>query len=334
MMKLVIRSSLILVGSIPALGHLEELSLLQLRATGLSSSEERGEPLASDNRSVFGTAFKHTKHGIVAAALGYQKCGTTMMSDTLKLHPDVIKVGAKELHYLAGPEAMFHCQRAGSAASPEEFYQDCFEGQSPMLGQALLDFTPSYGIPQYLQSFKANVEALQKKGALFRFVAVLREPAQRAVSSMGMKRKNNEGNYGNMSNEELDSELFRKLSNHELGGGASRFITDGHYVDSLEGWLQSFSKDSLLVVNNAALNDAITWRRIYKHLGLALPSDGEIEEMMTTSNSNYQALQASKYEAANTEPYKASEELMKRLRKHYVPYNKRLWKLLKVSPWW
>jgi len=290
--------------------------------------------LASDNRSVFGTAFKHTKHGIVAAALGYQKCGTTMMSDTLKLHPDVIKVGAKELHYLAGPEAMFHCQRAGSAASPEEFYQDCFEGQSPMLGQALLDFTPSYGIPQYLQSFKANVEALQKKGALFRFVAVLREPAQRAVSSMGMKRKNNEGNYGNMTNEELDMELWRKLDNHELGNGVSRFLTDGEYVNSLEGWLEKFEKHDLLVINNAALNDVVTWQRIYKHLGLAVPSDKDIEEMLTKTNANYQALQALKYKEANTEPYEAAGWLMKKLREHYAPYDKRLWKLLDVSPWW
>jgi len=323
-----------LVGFVPALGDSRELFLLQLQAMHLSSSEGVGEQLTADNRSVFGTSFRHTNHGIVAVSLGYQKCGTTMMSAMLKLHSDVLEVGAKELHYLAGPEATFQCKRAGSSASLAEFYQDCYWGLSPSKGQAVLDFTPSYGIPQYLESFKANVHALETNGASFRFVAVLREPAQRAASSMGMKRKNNEGNYGNMTNEELDSELFRKLSNHELGGGASRFITDGHYVDSLEGWLQSFSKDSLLVVNNAALNDAITWRRIYKHLGLALPSDVAIDEMLTQTNAHYQALQASKYKAANTEPYEAAEWLMKELRKHYAPSNERLWKLLQVSPWW
>jgi len=309
------------------------LSPVRLRATHRGSGNATTKCLGADDRSVFGTEFTHPEDsGIIAVSLGFQKCGTTMMSDMLKHHPDVLKVGAKELHYLAGPEPS-NCLSEGSPADLQALYTNCFRGESPLSGQAVLDFTPSYGITEYRSNFKQTVQSLSKGGATFRFVAVLREPTARAVSSMGMKRKNNEGNYGSMTNEELDEVLAQKLRMRKNGGNP-RFISDGEYVDSLEGWLEDFDQESLLVINNAALNDIPTWKRIYKHFGLAVPSNKEIRAALKDTNDVYTAQQAEKYKEANTEYYEASPELIKELNEHYAPYDKRLWKLLGVSPWW
>jgi len=290
--------------------------------------------MSRDNRSVFGMDFTHPEDtGVIAVSLGFQKCGTTMISDMLKHHPDVLRVGAKELHYLAGPEAMFHCNKAGAPVSLAAFYEDCFKGESPKRGQAVLDFTPTYGTMEFLDGFMGTVQSLRESGAQLRFIAVLRDPASRAVSSMGMKRKNNEGNYGNMTNEQLDNQLYHRLTLRQ-GGGASRFITDGEYADSLEAWFKTYEKESLLILNNPALNDVVTWHRVYQHLGLATPTDDEILRMLTDTNDVYNAAQSLKYEMANTEVYEAAPWLMKKLKEHYKPYNDRLWKLLGTDPWW
>eukprot|EP00448_Togula_jolla_P004841 CAMPEP_0170602146 /NCGR_PEP_ID=MMETSP0224-20130122/18237_1 /TAXON_ID=285029 /ORGANISM="Togula jolla, Strain CCCM 725" /LENGTH=167 /DNA_ID=CAMNT_0010926969 /DNA_START=166 /DNA_END=666 /DNA_ORIENTATION=- len=161
--------------------------------SGLAS---QGTVMETDYLSAFGSHFVLNRP-VVATSFGYQKCGTTFISEVLRLHPNVIGNAAKELHYLAGPEASFECKKQGPPSNFSEFFEDCFGGQRPRTGQVALDFTPTYGTIQFVTALDSNLKLLNQSEAVLRYIAVLREPAARAVSAMGMKRKNNEGDYGN-----------------------------------------------------------------------------------------------------------------------------------------
>mmetsp|Transcript_30519 Transcript_30519/g.66847 ORF Transcript_30519/g.66847 Transcript_30519/m.66847 type:complete len:330 (-) Transcript_30519:222-1211(-) len=289
--------------------------------------------LSTDDFTGFGSNFSGGVP-VIAATLGYQKCGTTMISDMLRLHPDVVSNAAKELHYLAGPEADVQCKKQGPPTSFFEFFQDCFEGFWPSVGQVLLDFTPTYGTIQHVSTFKQNLRRLKESQAVFRFIAVLREPASRAISAVGMRRKNNEGDYGNLTDSELDERLSTKLRLRQERGASHRFITDGEYATALKDWLKTFSRDSLLVVNNAHLSKVRTWTRIYRHLGLEVPEFSTIRELIANTTAAYKLHQQEKYAKSGTQPYQASPLLIENLRDYYEPYNKQLWKLLGSPAWW
>mmetsp|Transcript_38204 Transcript_38204/g.83884 ORF Transcript_38204/g.83884 Transcript_38204/m.83884 type:complete len:326 (-) Transcript_38204:408-1385(-) len=295
----------------------------------------QGTAMETDYHSALGSKFA-LNLPVIATSFGYQKCGTTFISDVLRLHPRVIGNAAKELHYLAGPEASVECKKPGPPSNFSEFFEDCFGGQRPMTGQVALDFTPTYGTIQFVTTLDNNLKLLNQSEAVFRYIAVLREPAARAVSAVGMKRKNNEGDYGNKTDAELDEVLFTKLrirENHDVGSG-SRFITDGEYAIPLQMWLESHPRDSMLVLNNEKLSMLQTWKRIFRHLGLPVPSNGRIREMIEGVNEAYRLKQIEKYEQSQTQPYKASDWLMEMLRRHYEPYNQQLWKLLGSPQWW
>eukprot|EP00448_Togula_jolla_P023881 CAMPEP_0170593296 /NCGR_PEP_ID=MMETSP0224-20130122/13372_1 /TAXON_ID=285029 /ORGANISM="Togula jolla, Strain CCCM 725" /LENGTH=303 /DNA_ID=CAMNT_0010917239 /DNA_START=119 /DNA_END=1027 /DNA_ORIENTATION=- len=295
---------------------------------------KQGSALETDHHSALGSSFA-LNLPVIATSFGYQKCGTTFISDVLRLHPHVLGNAAKELHYLAGPEASVECKKQGPASNFSEFFDDCFGGQRPMAGQVALDFTPTYGTIQFVTSFNSSVKLLNESEAVLRYIAVLREPAARAVSAVGMKRKNNEGDYGNKTDAELDDVLFTKLRLREAhdDGSGSRFITDGEYSTPLAMWLESHPRDSMLVLNNEKLSMVQTWKRIFQHLGLSVPSNSRIREMIEATKEAYQSKQSEKYKQSQTQPYKASAWLMELLRKHYEPHNQQLWKLLGTGNW-
>mmetsp|Transcript_17172 Transcript_17172/g.37625 ORF Transcript_17172/g.37625 Transcript_17172/m.37625 type:complete len:323 (+) Transcript_17172:66-1034(+) len=286
-----------------------------------------------DIYSAFGSAFNEHRP-VVATTLGYQKCGTTMIYSVLKLHPDVIGPSPKELHYLAGPEATTQCSKQGPALSFQEYFDDCFAGQRPQAGQVARDFTPTYGTIQFISDFDKNVKALNESETVFRFIAVLREPASRATSAISMRRKNNEGEWGNATDFDLDVALWDRLQERREDGNGSRFITDGEYVTPLARWLETNPRDSLLVLNRNHLSTIPTWIRIFRHLGLRVPSDKSIRKMIRAANLHYTEMQMEKYSETQTAQYSANSLLMHSLHAHYEPYNQKLWELLGTPAWW
>mmetsp|Transcript_47070 Transcript_47070/g.102423 ORF Transcript_47070/g.102423 Transcript_47070/m.102423 type:complete len:334 (+) Transcript_47070:98-1099(+) len=288
--------------------------------------------MASDELSAFGSNYSENKP-VLAVSLGFQKCGTTMMHNVLKGHPSVLRVGPKELHYLAG-EAWTNCAKMGPAQTWDDVWNDCFKGERPQNGQVAIDFTPSYGGMFSILRFLRSLRRLSTDDSVdFRFVAAIREPADRAISSISMQRKNMVAGYENATDADLDGVMTSKLLARQTGK-LDRAICDGEYVDSIETFLAEIPKEALLVVNQAKLNEITLWKRIYQHLGLSVPEDEEITKTLDKVNEDYQLIQALKYNESDSVPYVAATDVAEKLSQHYQPFNKDLWKILGSPNWW
>mmetsp|Transcript_11632 Transcript_11632/g.25992 ORF Transcript_11632/g.25992 Transcript_11632/m.25992 type:complete len:329 (-) Transcript_11632:73-1059(-) len=306
------------------------LELRTLPSQGAAVAEAANPYLfPSDEFTAFGSEFSQ-KRPAVAVGLGYQKCGTTVMARILGQHADTINFGAKEKHYLGNGGSQ--CERPGPPSSLEDYLDSCFGGQRPQKKQTTLDFTPTYGTMAEIGSVIANVQTMSGDVG-YRFVMAIRNPASRAASSMGMYRKLALFDYANTTDEQLDNFLKEELLNRK-SGKQTRFISDGEYVEPLKVFLKSFPKESLLVVNTEKLGELQTWKRIYKHLGLAVASDDQILEWIEAATLRYQGQQEEKYAATHTQPYKASPAVLEELSGHYEPLNSELWQILGTPAWW
>jgi len=296
----------------------------------------------ADMHTVFGSNYSRAKP-VVAVGLGYQKCGTTVMSDFLTHHPNIVHFGAKEKHYLAGlqiattfansVEMVSECMTQGPPKNLSEYFGACFNGKVPTREQASLDITPSYGTIRNVDNLVKSLKSLDDGSVEFRFIAVIREPVARAISAYGMKRKLAQGEYAGLSDSEMDGLMQRQLSSRSAGA-LPRAIIDGEYGDALATFLESFPKEQLLVVNSAKLSDALTWRRIFQHLGLWVPEPSMIQEWLREANERYQMIQQKKYSEASVEYYNASQDVRSELTQHYEKHNERLWEVLGSPRWW
>eukprot|EP00448_Togula_jolla_P033878 CAMPEP_0170620828 /NCGR_PEP_ID=MMETSP0224-20130122/28271_1 /TAXON_ID=285029 /ORGANISM="Togula jolla, Strain CCCM 725" /LENGTH=469 /DNA_ID=CAMNT_0010947037 /DNA_START=161 /DNA_END=1567 /DNA_ORIENTATION=+ len=316
------------------------------------------EMFPSDMSTALGSVYKGQKP-VVLVGLGYQKCGTTMMSDMLSFHPDAVHYRAKEKHYLVGLalphkvtshkqyllglereaeleglQDVSECAAEGPPSSLQQYFDDCFGGQVPGVGQATLDLTPSYGTKRDVDALMNTVKLLDQGEVDFRFIAAIREPVARAVSATGMQRKIGKGKFANMSDEALDHTLLHEVETREKEVTIPpRAITDGEYEEALSRFLESYPKESVLVVNNEQLNNVTTWKRIYQHIGLTVPSEAQIMEWNRMSNDIYLKTQTEKYAASQTEHYQASDDVVTRLKGHYAPRDEALWTLLGTPRW-
>jgi len=360
----------------PALNHRHNLSRVvidrssseEITAQRYANSSAHGasNSLPSDICTTFGSSYEGEKP-VVVVGIGYQKCGTTMMSDVLSLHPQTVNFRAKEKHYLAGLQeasrraqgldsvssylggssdenesslaeatGVSQCTRPGPPASLDQYFDDCFDGHRPQKGEATLDVTPSYGTIREIKRLIETLKSIDDGQVDFRFIATLREPVSRAVSATSMNRKINLGKYAGASDEDLDRMLLDQVVVRETqdeDAERPRAVSDGEYEEVLSLWLESFPKESLLVVNNAQLNNITTWRRIYKHIGLTIPSTSQITEWIDQTNEVYLSIQEEKYASSQTVPYVAKSDVQQRLAEHYQPLDAKLWQLLGVR-WW
>jgi len=296
----------------------------------------------TDMYTVFGSNYSRAKP-VVAVGLGYQKCGTTVMSDFLAHHPNVVHSGAKEKHYLAGlaiattfghsVEMVSECLSQGPPSNLSQYFEACFNGKVPAKEEATLDITPSYGTIRNVDNLVKSLKSLDDGSVEFRFIAVIREPVARAISAYGMKRKIAQGEYAGLSDSEMDELMLQQLS-FRSKGALPRAIIDGEYGDALAKFLESFPKEQLLVVNSEKLSEALTWRRIFQHLGLWVPEKSMIQEWLLEANEKYQMIQKKKYSEANVEYYNASQDVRSELTRHYEQHNERLWEVLDSPKWW
>lgn len=131
--------------------------------------------------------------------------------------------------------------------------------------------------------------------------------------------------YGttNGSDEDLSRELHKQMTEFSPVG---YHIGAGEYADRLKVWMQNFPKEQLLVVNTAQLGDLTTWKRIFQHVGLGLPSDAWLEEVLYNVHDNGRKKESTYM--------KLSEDVKQELDGYYAERNEHLWELLGVNPWW
>mmetsp|Transcript_45664 Transcript_45664/g.99240 ORF Transcript_45664/g.99240 Transcript_45664/m.99240 type:complete len:334 (+) Transcript_45664:66-1067(+) len=272
---------------------------------------------------------------VVASTLGYQGSGTEIISHVLRLHPDVVRKSCSESHYSASPEVESQWTSPASPEVSRRLFEGCLNSTPTSAGQVLLDFASTYSTTASISNLKANLQGLGAKQAAFRFIAVLTEPASRAVSAVSFMRRM--GDYSNFTDSQLDEMLYEKLLERQRTGEEHRLIADGEYVTLIRSWMQAFPSESLLVLNGEHMSELKTWSRIYHHLGLREPDSESIHKMLWTASSSHRMPQLQVHRGileSHREPYLASPWLIQKLQDYYEEYNSELWQTLAASPWW
>lgn len=189
--------------------------------------------------------------------IGAMKAGTTSLSDALSNHPEVFIPASKEPNSLVEPEIL---STAGLAE-----YERLFDRASPAvaIGEASTGYTK-----RHLGGANAATAAAQLLGSDVRLIFLVRDPVDRAVSH---------AKHLIISGRPFDLEA-------ELGP-EDPVCELGCYEHQLQPWLESFDRESVLIIDMVDLirNWAETSITICEHLGIdpqTMPSS------LTQSNSS------------------------------------------------
>lgn len=318
---------------------LETLGLRREASTFTPQSDRVDFP--SDSLTTFGSHFARfnasNTRGRAVIGIGVPKSGSTFMFQVMRKHPHMLAAVAKETKYFKkfkwsecahlDPE---DGSPAGQKLTASELYvRSCYGAEGLGSKKALLEFSPGYLALQG-KMHRDMVDGLRAVGADMdlRFIVVLRDPVNRSISAMNMHRKNRQHGF-DVTDEQLSRMMSTSLQDDSYA------IASGDYATNLQKWLKAFpDKSSVLVVRNSALNDVETWRRVFAHSGVAVPTREKIQSMLEEASTHYQKGQASKYRRSGTEYFVPSKAARIDLERYYAPRNKKLWELLDVKPWW
>ncbi len=196
---------------------------------------------------------------------GAQKCGTTALTEFLRLHPQVRLPSNKEAHVFDAPDF----DDADVAASVDARFAPCFE--QPWQDSLLYgDATP---ISLFLET---AIRRAARYNPALRWIILLRDPAERAISQHAMERAR--GNESLALLPALLAEPWRlRRARGDLGWNSSlrnhSYRARGEYAAQLQQLLRYFPREQVLLLRSVDLarDAAATLRRVYAHLGLAGP---------------------------------------------------------------
>ncbi len=166
--------------------------------------------------------------------IGGQRCGTTSLYRYLAAHPSVRPATGKELQFLT-----LHHRRG----------LRWYRGHFPVRPPGVLSFEAS---PYYLFDPAVPARAAALLPPSTRFVALLRDPAERAYSHYLHSRS-----YGvePLSFEEaLDAEPARLAAGGHKARRQFSYVARGRYAEQLTRWYDHIPPSSLLVVRTEELN--------------------------------------------------------------------------------
>jgi len=236
--------------------------------------------------------------------LGAQRGGTTSLFDWLALHPKVAPSTTKEVHYF---DRYY--------ANGEGWYRSHFPLK--VVRRISVEATP-----YLLFSPLAPGRAASDLPGSTRFVVLLRDPVQRAISHYWHSRRIH------AEDEALDVALAReeqRLAGQEeivLAGGESfayrnfSYKARGQYAEQLRRWFGVIERDRILVMKSEELfEDPRGPARALEWLGLS-PFDVA-------------------FPLANDAPRSSPEapSVVEGLRRHFAPYNEDLFELLGRRLW-
>jgi hypothetical protein len=247
--------------------------------------------------------------------IGTAKAGTTSLFQYLAQHPDIIPSKTKELFYFGTPS-----QWRGL-----RWYLTNFPLKEEAENKLTFEATPAY---------LYNIYAPEKIGYLFpdmRFIASLRDPVKRAFSHWSSRHNRNK------NGELYDARSFEEAVNQELDENykdphAHRFLYKGMYATHLKNWYQYYPPENILLLDFDELkqNPKSFLAKVAQFLSIENIYDrftvtDEKEKMLFTKDNNNEH-ELIHYHAS---PYKSklSEEMEKKLRELYAPYDEGLKKL-------
>ena len=196
---------------------------------------------------------------------GAQKCGTTALTEFLRLHPQVRLPSNKEAHIFDAPDF----DDAAVAANIDARFAPWFE--QPWQDSLLYgDATP---ISLFLEP---AIRRAARYNPALRWIILLRDPAERAISHHAMERAR--GNESLALLPALLAEPWRmRRARGDLGWNSSlrnhSYRARGEYAAQLQRLLQHFPREQVLLLRSIDLaqDAAATVRRVYAHMGLAGP---------------------------------------------------------------
>jgi hypothetical protein len=194
--------------------------------------------------------------------VGAQKAGTTALASFLAQHPDVCMSRRKEVHVFDAPD--YRDTRA--------FWDERYAEQFPHYrGQRCVgEATPSY------MYFPFVAERIYRYNPGMRLIALLRNPAERAISHYAMEIGRNTERLPLIA--ALAAERFRLSRPTEtLGWKCSlrthSYLDRGFYSRQLERLFQYFSRDQVLILRTDDLlaHHVATLENVYEFLGVSRP---------------------------------------------------------------
>ncbi|MGH9079747.1 MAG: sulfotransferase family protein [Acidimicrobiales bacterium] len=237
--------------------------------------------------------------------LGTQRGGTTSLYRWLASHPDVRPALKKEVHYFDGHyghgirwyRAHFPIRRRGSITG-----ESC---------------------PYLLIHPLAPARVANDLPHSAKFVVLLREPVERAISHYWLWRQR-----GQWETEPLEraialepERLAKQYERVERGERsvehiAFSYVSRGEYAPQLRRWFDAVGRDRILVLES---------EKLYTDPG----ATGKVLDWLGLSND------VRPFPVANQAPrlHEVSPELVERLRTHFAPHNEELFELLGYQLW-
>ena len=192
--------------------------------------------------------------------LGAQKAGTTWLWSMLEQHPGTSLPNEKEIHYFGSSE--LH-------AKGDEWYFSHFKDLDPtkVIGEAstshFYDYVPYWYNTSSQIEFDASLPAIPElvldKYPNAKFIVVLRDPVQRAISAYSHWMKQGA----------LSPRLGLKRIATEQP--KMRIVEYGYYAKYLEAWMKSVPSDQFRVIifeDQIKKNWDRTLKETYQYLGL------------------------------------------------------------------
>lgn len=232
--------------------------------------------------------------------IGGQKCGTSFLHKVLADHPSFCPAVKKEIHFF----------------DREDHYQKGFlwyRSHFPHRGTGLrFEASPRYFF------YPHTPARIRKHLGKIPLIAVLRDPVERALSAWVMYH------YRFRDRPELqhvyEPRSFEKVIEDELRTGPEKvqdpraYIARGHYSSQLARYLEHFDKEDLLLLDLATLKKEPerAFDRISRFLDLSGDA-GDFRKMADEADKN----------PRDKDP-EVKEEVLERLRAHFVPYDQEL----------
>lgn len=177
---------------------------------------------------------------------GAQKSGTTALAQYLSRHPQVAMPAGKEAHVFDAPDF----DEAWSVSEVDSRYAPHYAEASPGDGRLFGDATPIYML------HPAFVARIRRYNPEMRWIVLLRDPVDRALSQFHMER--------GRGHEAYPFWLALLLERWRLAGHMADFSDAsplrhhsyrlrGDYAPQIERLRQAFTPERLLIVRNADL---------------------------------------------------------------------------------
>jgi hypothetical protein len=234
--------------------------------------------------------------------IGAQKSGTTSLFSYLTQHPQIRAPLRKEIHYFGD-----------NFFKGTEWYRGHFPLERRLSrGQITFEGSPSYLFHPLVPK---RLAGLLPKAKL---IAVLRDPAQRAVSHyFHSKRRGREPLSIEDALAQEEQRLAEGLANRRYDNPAFRhhsYKLRGHYCEQLERFQAIFPSGQLLILNSDELfsEPELVLRQVAQFIGID-PSFRPTDLAARNTNTNHPPVNPGVYED---------------LQRYFRPHNERLFRLL------